>query len=57
MLYVGDGMRAPENGEMIGKVVNKDGRRGVVIANDAFTITVKWESWFSRMIRKLRGQK
>lgn len=53
MQWIGDGLRAPENGELVGKPVNFNGKRGKVISNDAFTITVKWEPWYKRLLRRL----
>lgn len=43
MRYIGDGIRAPEHGELVGNSVNIEGRRGKVVENDHFTITVEWE--------------
>ncbi len=54
MQWIGDGMRAPETDELVGRSVNIDGRKGVVVSNTAFTIIVEWESWFRRLLRKLR---
>lgn len=44
MIYVGDGIRAPEPGELIGQPVNVNGRRGRVVANGPLSMTVEWES-------------
>ena len=43
MFYWGDGIRAPETNEMVGKTVNFHGKKGKVVENDAFFITVEWE--------------
>lgn len=56
MRYIGDGIRAPENGELVGKTVNVQGRRGKVVENDAFTITVEWENRFVAFIKKAFGR-
>lgn len=66
MRYIGDGIRAPEHGELVGKSVNIEGRRGKVVENDHFTITVEWDepaviveelpSFWERM-KKLFGTK
>lgn len=43
MRYIGDGIRAPEIGELVGKTVTYEGKHGKVVENDFFTITVEWE--------------
>ena len=58
MQWIGDGLHVPETDELVGNPVNYHGRKGVVVSNTAFTITVKWESWFQKLWRKLtdRGE-
>lgn len=61
MQWIGDGLYAPENGELVGKPVNFHGRKGRVVENSAFTITVEWDSnssqanlpWYKRFWRFL----
>ncbi len=43
MQWIGDGLYPPETDEMVGTSVNKHGRKGIVVSNTAFTITVEWE--------------
>jgi hypothetical protein len=43
MIYVGDGLRAPEPGELVGREVVIDGRRGRVVENSPLFMTVEWE--------------
>jgi hypothetical protein len=66
MWYIGDGIRALETNEMVGKHVNINGRNGKVIENDAFAITVEWNATdalskkktfsFSQLLRFLVGK-
>lgn len=51
MQWIGDGLRVPEDGELVGRVVNFNGKRGKVVSNDAFTIIVEWEPWYRRLLR------
>lgn len=66
MWYVGDGIRAPENAELVGTPVNIKGKTGKVVENDAFYITVEWNApdtaprkkmvSFSQLLRFLVGK-
>ena len=67
MIYVGDGIRAPEPGELVGRPVNINGRRGKVVDNGPIYMTVEWEprefvhsrdcqNWFCRFLWWLFGK-
>lgn len=67
MIYVGDGLRAPEPGELIGRRVTVNGRRGRVVENGPLFMTVEWEdqdfvhsrdckSWLCKLLWKLFGR-
>lgn len=66
MWYVGDGIRALETNEMVGRPVNIHGKNGKVVENDAFAITVEWNEpetptkpktfSFSQLLRFLVGK-
>lgn len=56
-IYNGDGIRALNDGEMVGKTLTIKGRRGMVVENGALFITVKWEPWFKTLWRKFFGKR
>lgn len=43
MIYVGDGLRAPEQDELVGRKVTIGGRHGRVIKNGPLFMTVEWD--------------
>jgi hypothetical protein len=65
LVYYGDGIRAPEKGELVGRRVNLNGKTGAVVESDALSITVEWDfvhsrdcrNWFCRLIWWLCGRR
>jgi len=69
MIYVGDGVRAAEPDELVGRPVNINGRRGKVVANGPLFMTVEWDgpkefvhsrdckNWFCQALWWLLGRK
>jgi len=61
VVYVGDGLRAPDPGEMVGRLVNINGRRGKIVKSGPLVMTVEWESshpksWLGRLINSVFGE-